>query len=76
MKVNKNYLIGTKVIIETDCLPILRVISGYPTTDLTMLKWIMYIKSLNRKIRHISRKDNAMADMLLRARFKGEDDMV
>ena len=61
MKVDKNYLIGTKVTIET---------------DLTMFKWIVYIKSLSRKIRHICRKENAMADMLLRARFKGEDDMV
>ena len=44
--------------------------------DLALLKWIAYIKSLNPEIRHISRKDNAMADMLSRARFDDDDDMV
>ena len=41
-----------------------------------MLRWIAYIKSLNPEIRHISGKDNAMADMLSRARFNDEDGMV
>ena len=41
-----------------------------------MLRWIAYIKSLNPGIRHISGKDNAMADMLSRARFEDEDGMV
>ena len=41
-----------------------------------MLRWIAYIKSLNLEIRHISGKDNTMADMLSRARFDDEDGMV
>ena len=41
-----------------------------------MLKWIAYIKSLNLEICHISRKDNAMDDMLSRACYEGNDDMV
>ena len=41
-----------------------------------MLRWIAYIKSLNPEIRHISRKDNAMADMLSRAMFENEGGMV
>ena len=41
-----------------------------------MLRWIAYIKSLNPDIRHISGKDNAMADMLSRARYEDEDGMV
>ena len=41
-----------------------------------MLRWIVYIKLLNPKICHISRKNTAMADMLSRARFEGESDMV
>ena len=36
----------------------------------------MHIKSLNPEIQHISGKDNAMADMLSRARFDDEDNMV
>ena len=76
VKVDKDYLIGTEVIIETDCLPILGMVSGCATPDLAMLRWIAYIKSLNPEIRHISGKDNAMADMLSRARFEDEDGMV
>ena len=41
-----------------------------------MLRWIAYIKSLDPEIRHISGKDNAMADMLSRARFDDEGGMV
>ena len=41
-----------------------------------MPRWIAYIKSLNPEIRHIFRKTNAMADMLSRGRFEGEDGMV
>ena len=76
VKIDKDYLIGTKVIIATDFLPILGMVSGCATLDLAMLRWIAYIKSLNPEIRHISRKDNAMADMLSRARFENEDNMV
>ena len=76
VKADKDYLIGTEVIIEMDCLPILDMVSGCAKTDLVMLKWIAYIKFLNPKIRHISGKDNAMVDMLSRARFDDEHDMV
>ena len=76
MKADKDYLIGTEVIIETDCLPILGMISGCATPDLAMLRWIAYIKSLDPEIRHISGKDNTMADMLSRARFDDEGGMV
>ena len=76
VKVDKDYLIGAEVIIETDCLPILGMVSGCATPDLAMLRWIAYIKSLNPDIRHISGKDNAMADMLSRARYEDEDAMV
>ena len=59
VKVKKDYLIGTEVIIETNCLPILGMVSGCATPDLALLRWIAYIKSLNPEIRHISGKDNA-----------------
>ena len=76
VKADKDYLIRTEVIIETDCLPILGMVSGCATPDLAMLRWIAYIKSLDPEIRHISGKDNAMADMLSRARFDDEGGMV
>ena len=40
VKTDKDYLIGTEVIIETDCLPILGMVSGCATPDLAMLRWI------------------------------------
>jgi hypothetical protein len=52
------------------------MVSGCATSDVAMLRWIAYIKSLNPKIRHISGKDNTMADMLSRARFDDESGMV
>ena len=48
------------------CLPILGMVSRCATPDLAMLRWIA----------HISGKDNAMANMLSRAQFDEEDDMV
>jgi hypothetical protein len=52
------------------------MVSGCATPDPAMLRCIAYIKSLNSEIRHISGKDNAMADMLSRARFDDESSMV
>jgi hypothetical protein len=52
------------------------MVSGCATPDLAMLRWIAYIKSLNPEIRHISGKDNAMVDMLSRARYDDEHGMV
>ena len=47
LKNDKEYLIGTEVIVETDCLPLLGMISNCSTPDIAMLRWIAYIKSLN-----------------------------
>ena len=52
------------------------MVSGCATPDLAMLRSIVYIKSLNPEIRHISGKDNTMADMLSRAIFENKDGMV
>ena len=76
VKTDKDYLIGSEVIIDTDCLPILRMMSGCATPDLAMLRWIAYIKSLNPEIHHIAGKNNAIADMLSMARFEDESDMI
>ena len=50
VKADKDYLIGTEVIMDTDSLPILGMVSGCATPDLAMLRWIAYIKSLNPEI--------------------------
>jgi hypothetical protein len=51
VKTDRDYLIGAIVILETDCLPILGMISGCSTLDIAMLRWIVYIKSLNPQYR-------------------------
>jgi hypothetical protein len=76
VKADRDHLIGTEVVIDTDCLSILGMVSGCATPNLAMLRWIAYIKSLNPEIRHISEKDKGMADMLSRARFDDEGGMV
>ena len=59
------------MIIETICLSILKMVSRCATPDVTMLRWIAYIKSLNLEIRRILGKD-----MLSKAQFEGADVMV
>ena len=72
IKSDWDYLIGAEVVIKTDCLPILRMMQFCTIPDVVMLRWIAYVKSLNPDVRHISGKDNAVADMLSRALF-GDD---
>ena len=47
LKCDKEYFIGASMIVETDCLPLLGMISSFSTPDIAMLHWIDYIKSLN-----------------------------
>ncbi|KAL3676054.1 hypothetical protein R1sor_026002 [Riccia sorocarpa] len=76
MKAEKEYLIGAEVVVETDCLPLLGMITKCTTADMTVLNWIAYIKTLNPEFRHIAGKDNPVADMLSRARYDGEEELV
>jgi len=41
-----------------------------------MLRWTAYIKSMDSKFKHIVRKDNLVADMLSRARYEDEEEML
>ena len=49
---HKNYLIGANVIIETDCLLVLGIIANCDILDQVMLRWCIYIKSVNPEVRH------------------------
>ena len=70
IKSDQDYLIGAEIVIETDCLLILGMMRCCTIPDVAMLRWIAYVKSLNQDVRHISEKDNAVADMLSRARCR------
>lgn len=76
MKNEREYLIGASVVVETDCLPLLGMIASCSTPDIAMLRWIAYIKSMNPEFKHIAGKDNAVADMLSRARYDNEEDLI
>ena len=76
VKVVKDYMIGTEAMIEMDCLPILGVIFWCVMPNLAMLMWIVYIISMSPKVLHISRKNNAMTNMLSKARYEYEGDIV
>lgn len=49
----KDYLIGAMMVIETNCMLILGMITKCTITDIAMLKWIANIKYLNLKYRHV-----------------------
>ena len=72
IKSDRDYLIGAEVVIETVFLLILGIMRCCTIPDVAMLRWTAYVKSLNLDIGHIFGKDNAVADMLSRARF-GDD---
>ncbi|KAL3678944.1 hypothetical protein R1sor_021900 [Riccia sorocarpa] len=76
MRVDRDLLIGAQVVLETDCLPLLGMIANCNTPDIAMLRWIAYIRSLNPELRHIAGKKNVVADMLSRARYEDEDELI
>ena len=76
LKADKNYLIGANVVLETNCLPLLGMISNCNSPDIAMLRRIAYIKSLNPDLKHITSKMNLVADMLSRARYFDEKKMM
>ena len=49
--------------IETDCLPILRMMRCCMIPEVEILRWITNVKSLNPKVPYISGKDNVLTDM-------------
>jgi len=76
MKNEKGYLIGATVVVETDCLPLLGMIASCSTPNLAMLRWIAYIKSMDPKFKHIAGKNNPVVDMLSRAKYEDEEEMI
>ena len=72
LKTDRDYLIGADVVVETDCLPLIEMIASCTTPDIAMLRWIVYIKTMNLELRHIKGKENPIANMLSKARFINE----
>lgn len=64
------------VVIETNYLPLFGMITNYTTLDITMLRWITYMKSLNPKFRHVAKKDSLIADMLSWIKYNRKDEII
>jgi hypothetical protein len=69
----RGYLIEAELVINTDCLPILGMIFGCNTPNVSIVRYIAYIKAVSRESRHVARKHNLVLDMLSRARYKGDE---
>ncbi|KAL3688565.1 hypothetical protein R1sor_014874 [Riccia sorocarpa] len=76
LRTDRNFLIGAVVMLETDCLPLFGMIANCSTPDITMLRWIAYIRNFNPGLKHIAGKENVVTDMLSRARYEGEEEMI
>jgi transposase InsO family protein len=74
LKVERVHVIGSLLIIETDCKPLLGMVTNSDTHDIAMLRWISYIRTFDATIIHISGKLNHVADMLSRAKLKRENE--
>ena len=63
------------MVLEIKCLLLLGMIANSSILDIAMLRWIIYIKSMNHVLVHSIGKKNFVADMLPRARYVCEEEM-
>jgi hypothetical protein len=68
-------LINANVVLETDWLPLFGMIANCSISNIAMLRWIGYIKSLNHVLVYIISKRNSVTDMLSRTRYMREEEM-
>lgn len=58
LKNENEHLIETSIVIEINCLSLLDMIISCSIPEISMLRWIAYIKSMNPKFKHIIVKEN------------------
>ena len=73
IKMDKDYLIGTKVIIVINFLPNLEINTNCDIPDHTMIRCCVYIKFINPELQHISSEKNVMANMLSTTKYENEE---
>lgn len=69
IKADKNYLIRTNMVLKINFLSLLDMIANYSIYDITILKWIAYIKIFNLIFVYIFRKKNIIKDMLFKTKY-------
>ena len=76
LKAERHYLFGADFIVETDCAPLLGMITAADTPDVHMLRWVLFVRTFNPHIIHISGTANVVADMLSRAAYPSPPEVL
>lgn len=76
LKAEKNYLIGTNVILEINYLSFLGIILNCSILNITMLKQIAFIKFLNLILVCIIGNKNLVVDILSIAKYPREKEIL
>ncbi|KAL3688083.1 hypothetical protein R1sor_014392 [Riccia sorocarpa] len=76
LRTDRDFLIAASVLMETECLPQLGMITICSTPYIMMLRWIAYIRSFNPELKHIAKKENVVAKMLSRSQYEKEEEML
>jgi hypothetical protein len=69
IKLVRYKIYGCRLIIETDCLPLIGFLNSPDLIDPTMVRWIAYIKLFNPEFRHIKGKEIVVSDALSRKKI-------
>lgn len=64
------------MILETNYLPLLGIVSNYSILNIIILRWITYIQILNLILEYIIEKNNLIENILFKARYIGEEEMM
>lgn len=64
------------MILETNYLPLLDIVSNYSILNIFILRWITYIQILNLILEYIIEKNNLIENILFKARYTGEEEMM
>ena len=66
IKIVRYKIYGCRLIIETDCMPLIGFLNSPDLIDPVLVRWIAYLKLFNPEFRHIKGKDNVVSDALSR----------
>lgn len=76
MKAKKDYLIRAMIVIEIDYLALFRIIINYKIPDISILRWISYIKLFYTQFRHVASNEYSIRDVIFCALFNSKDAMI
>ncbi|KAG5460398.1 MAG: hypothetical protein BJ554DRAFT_7560, partial [Olpidium bornovanus] len=72
LREERQHVLGANLMVETDCRPLIKMMSNYDTADASSRRWVADVKEYGCLVVHIKGEDNAVADMLSRTRYEGD----